>query len=231
MDRQVGVLLAALLLLLTATQAAAHKPLWGDGNQLEIPNLTTSFAAYRALETADQVDTFVFTAEAGQTLQGSITIPQIEGLGDFGVRAALFGPGLPEADHEALPADHPEEVGTAVYPSRNTEPFFEPFTQTNYWGRQQFETTLPQDGTYYLLIWHPDGERGKYVLATGTEERFAPVDLFRFPVWWVRVHIFFEHTPYLIGVGVLSLGLIAGLFIWRRRRRHARVASGAPGHG
>jgi LPXTG-motif cell wall-anchored protein len=218
-DKRLALILIALLMLLPAMEAAAHKPLWGDGDLIEIPNLTTSFAAYRQLETADQVDTFLMETEGGETVRGSITIPQIEGLEGYGVRVAIFGPGLPEPDEEQLPADHPEDVGALVFPSRVSEDFFEPFTQTNYWGRQAFEVTLPEPGAYYLLVWQPEGEPGKYVLATGRAEQFAPTDFFRFPVWWVRVHIFFEHTGYLVLGGALLVGLSAGLLLWRRRQQ------------
>lgn len=211
-------LLVGLILLLGVSGVEAHKPLWADGNSVAIPDLSTSFAAYRQLATAEEVDTFVINTAEGKTLRGRITIPQIDGLEGYGVRAALFGPGLPDADHEQLPPDHPEGVGALVFPSRVTATFFEPFTQTSYWGRQAFEVPLPAAGTYYLLIWNPEGERGKYVLATGSEERFAPADIFRFPIWWVRVHLFFGHTGYLLLGAALLLGLGAGLLLWHRQR-------------
>lgn len=212
--------LVAILLLKVAPAAEAHKPIWGDGNQIEIPNLTTSFAAYRHLQEPSQIDTFVIEAQAGERFQGEISIPQVEGLEDYDVRAALFGPGLPDAEHEQFPPDHPDDLGALVFPSRVTSDFFEPFTQTSYWGRQPIEVTLPATGTYYLLVWQPDDEPGKYVLATSGEERFSFADIFRFPLWWIRVHVFFNHTLYLlVGAAFLMLGLATGIWYWRRNQR------------
>ena len=97
-----------------------------------------------------------------------------------------------------------------VFGSKESEDFFEPFTLTRYWGRQVVELDFPESGTYYLLIWHPDGTTGKYVLDTGRAERFSLGDLFRFPVWWVQIHIYFEHTVGLIVGAVVILILIFG---------------------
>ena len=105
-----------------------------------------------------------------------------------------------------------------IFPSRVTEDFFEPFTQTNYWGRQEINLNLPSAGTYYLLVWQPDGKAGKYVLDTGRAEVFGPGDLFRFPIWWVRVHIFFGHGPWLALAAALIL-LAVGLLVIRKRYR------------
>jgi hypothetical protein len=124
-------------------------------------------------------------------------------------------------EHDALPADHPEGLGGLVFLSQVSEDFYEPFTQTNYWGRQRVEMNLPESGTYYLLVWNPDGETGKYVMDVGREEVFGPADLFRFPIWWVRVHAFFGHTSYMISVGLLMVSLLATIVLRRRMRRPA----------
>lgn len=208
-------------LFLPAT-VGAHKPIWASGTEIRIPDLRTSFAAYRTLADSSQIDTFVFDGRAGQSLRGKVSIPRLAGLDTFTVRAALFGPGLPAAAHDLLPAEHPEGLGAVVFPSEFSSDFFEPFTQTSYWGRQAFVLSLPEDGTYYLLVWQPAGETGKYVLATGSEERFSLTDLVRFPLWWVRVHIFFGHTPYLVAGGAAIVMLATVLIVRRRYRATSR---------
>jgi hypothetical protein len=97
--------------------------------------------------------------------------------------------------------------------------FFEPFTQTKYWGRQQIDLSLPANGAYYLLVWQPDGQPGKYVLDTGYEEVFQLADLIRFPVWWLRVHIFFGHGPVLALAGALIFLAVALLILRGRMQK------------
>ncbi len=134
---------------------------------------------------------------------------------------ALFGDGFDMANPAYLPSDYPEDLSALVLPSFVTGDYFEPFTQTNYWGRQQLDLAIPEDGDYFLLIWHPEGLPGKYVLDTGFEEVFSFSDLLRFPGWWLGVHIFFEHTPYLLTAATALVGIV-GILIYRRVISRAR---------
>jgi len=213
--------LPALILLLAAVPtASAHRPDWSSGEgATPIADIVTSWAYYRDLSGPEQVDVYAFTASAGDSLHAGINIPAIGGLERYGVTVALFGPGLPTANPADLPPGHPEGLGAIVFPTAVSEDFFEPFTQTNYWGRQQIDLTLPETGEYFLAVWHPGGAAGKYVLDVGTAEVFGPADLFQFPVWWVRVHAFFGHTPYLIAGGLAAAAALAGLALVIIRRR------------
>jgi hypothetical protein len=212
-----------LILLVPLSSASAHRPIWGEQyGPIEIPDLRTSFAVYRNLDSG-QIDVYTFEAETGQDLHAGIQIPAVDGLEEYGVTAALFGPGLPEADSNTLPPDRPEDLGVLVFPSSVSADFFEPFTQTTYWGRQQIDLVLPADGAYYLLVWHPDGKPGKYVLDTGRAEVFEPADLFRFPVWWLRVHIFFGHGLALALTGAL-IAIAVVLVVIRKRTKKTSAA-------
>jgi len=221
--KQTIIILLTAILLIPFSSAFAHRPVWGERyGPIEIPNLNTSFAMYRDLA-PDQIDVYTFEAETGQELHAGIQIPAVKGLQEYGVTVALFGPGLPEADPNILPPDHPEDLGAMIYPSKVTDDFFEPFTQTKYWGRQEINLNLPSVGNYYLLVWQPDGQAGKYVLDTGRAEVFKPGDLFRFPVWWVRVHIFFGHGPWL-ALGSALILFVVGLLVLRKHasRKHLK---------
>ena len=194
--------------------ASAHQPVWGEDGIITISNLVTSYAFYRDLP-ADKVDVYTFEGKAGQSLHAGMQIPAIKGLENYTVTMALFGPGLPEADHDQLPAEHPEDLGALIFQTAKGEDFFESFTQTTYWGRQSIETTLPEDGIYYLIVWQPENIAGKYVMDTGSTESFGPDALFLFPVWWIRVHLFFDHGVYLLAGAII---LTAGAFIFLKRR-------------
>jgi len=220
-----GILLAALFFVVP--HASAHRPGWGsETGQTHIENLSTSFAFYRDLKPASQVDVYVFEGKAGEHLHAGIQIPAIRGLELYGVTMALFGPGLPEPDEAALPAQHPEGLGASLFPSAPGEDFFEPFTQTNYWGRQRIEMDLPASGTYYLLVWNPQGLPGKYVMDTGEAEVFGAMDIFRFPVWWLQVHTFYGQGPVMLAIASLlaaAAALAAGAVILARRPKPALV--------
>jgi len=238
--RFVWVLMAAVWLLGSFSPAAAHRPERAEaGGVTDVPDLTTSYAYYQAITEPEQVDVYRFQGKAGQFFHAGINIPKIEGLEGYGVRLALLGPDLGPLPDGALPkagahedADDDShahateklvELGVEtetgiVVESERTAGFFEPFTLTRYWGRQTLELELPASGTYHLLVWQPEGQPGKYVLDTGTEEVFAAADLLSLPLWWVNVHIYFGHTPYLVA-GAVGLLAVAGIAVVARRRR------------
>ena len=237
------ILTLTILLVVLVRPVSAHRPGWGEeGRITEIENISTSYAFYEELgagepqaeagiavtgenDLADQaqagegvVDIYAFEALAGQELYSAINIPALEGLEDYGVSLAVVGPGLPAADLDQLPLTAPQGMGTRVFPSQQNEDFFEPFTQTRYWGRQEISLNLPETGEYYLAVWNPDGLPGKYVLATGRAEVFGPLDFFRFPVWWLQVHLYYGHGLYL-AAGLAALATLVMGAVWLRQRR------------
>ena len=210
-----GFLLLALAL--PATAVFAHKPIWGEEDGIiEIPDLVTSYAFYRDLPSG-KVDAYYFAGKTDQEFNFGVQIPDLESLQNYEVAVALFGPGLPKVAESQLPPDHPKGLGALIFPSTINEDFFEAFTQTNYLGRQKITTTLPADGDYYLLVWHPEGLEGKYVLDSGRAENFTPGDLFLFPLWWIQVRVYFGQGPILLGIA--SVIFLAGVGILLRRRK------------
>jgi hypothetical protein len=236
----------SIALFALAPVAFAHRP--DEGNQIgttEIPDPNTSFAYYRELDETSAVHFYTFEAQAGQFFHAGINIPKIDSLEDYQVTLALLGPGLPglAAEHDAsqdtvhtslispnnshnsaLPVSQLppgldlEQVGGLVIEHQLGEDFFEPFTQTNYWGRQELDLDLPETGQYYLVVWNPDEKPGKYVLDTGTREVFEPADLLRFPIWWLNTRLYFEQGPALIAfASFLGLGIV-GVILYQRRR-------------
>lgn len=208
----------------TAPAASAHRPLWSgvDGEIIVIPDMSTSFALYQELRQPGQVDIYEFQAEMGDELYAGINIPQIDGLESYGVSMALVGPNLPTSDVGQLPIEAPEGMGALLFPSQPGDDFYEPFTQTSFWGRQSAEAMAPDAGSYYLLVWNPSGETGKYVVDVGREEVFSAGDFLRFPIWWVKVHIYFEHTAFLLTASGLMLAAVLTQVLRRRARRAPR---------
>ncbi len=215
LNRTLILVILTLVLLFPVSSASAHRPTWSDADVTAIDDLTTSLAFYRDLP-ADKVHVYTFIGKQGQNLHAGINIPAVKGLENYSVNMALFGPGLPQADHDQLLPEHPEGLGALIFPSEVTPDFFEPFTQTLYWGRQSIELQLPADGEYDLVIWQPEGLKGKYVFDSGRAEVFGFADLFLFPIWWVRVHFFFGHGAYLLTGAAIILGII--LYSLKRRK-------------
>ena len=217
MKRILSIHLALLALILVTAPAQAHRPVWGEElGPIEVDDFSISYAFYQELQSGE-MDVFYFEAAAGDRLNAGIQIPDIPALREYGVTMALFGPGLPDVDESLLPQEHPEGLGALLVPSEISEDFFEPFTQTNYWGRQRIEMSLPETGTYYLLVWQPENKAGKYVIDIGYKEEFSISDLFVFPIWWTRAQFFHEHTATVVSLyGLITIA--AGWFIYRRVR-------------
>ena len=207
--------------LLVVSVAYAHLPNWGEpGGENHIDDIDVSVAFYQDIEEGSQVDTFTFQGEAGQHLHAGINIPAVAGLEDYGVTMALLGPGLPPAGLAGLPVEPTDVAGALIFPTEQGENFFEPFTQTRYWGRQTVEMGLPASGEYHLMVWNLDGRTGKYVIDIGEKEEFGLLGFLKLPYWWVKVHRFFGHNTYLalLAVGGLLLAVAVAALVVRRRR-------------
>jgi hypothetical protein len=193
------LLLLCLLLGVTGGVASAHQTFFEEEeltaeNPLAIKDPTVSTALYATLGTTEDVDFFSFAGRKGQRILIGMTIPQIEGQDDFAPTIALIGPGLSQTEAEALPeAARPlleERAGFELLPpTAEVSNFYEPFSRTSYWQRQRQWITLPVDGDYRLIVWHRDGEVGRYVLVVGDREIPGGDLLFplKLPNYWTPV--------------------------------------------
>ena len=170
-----GLLLAGTL----ASSALAHQPYFEEkdidaGNPWEIEDPSISTALYATLDSRGDVDYYSFEGLARAEILLALTIPQIEGQEDFAPTMALVGPGLPDAD---LPdaVTVPGGGGALVIepPPGPAPTFYEPFSRTSYWERQERRVTLPSDGRYVVAVWHPDDQAGRYTFVIGEKEKFG----------------------------------------------------------
>jgi hypothetical protein len=171
--------LATIMATTLAAPALAHQPFFEEEDikadspwMIEDPTIST--AVYATLESATDVDYFAFEGQAGQALLLQIVVPQIEGQEEFAPHMVLLGPGLPTAE---LPqrAERPENAGALLLPPPPgpAPTFFEPFSQTSYWERQQSRETLPTEGRYVVAVWHEGGQVGRYVFVVGDKEQLG----------------------------------------------------------
>jgi len=165
----------AIVLLVLLVPALAHQPFFEDkdftaDNPGHIKDPTVSTAMYATLETRNDVDYYSFNGSIGQSVLLSITIPQITGQENFTPAMALMGPGLPPGD---LPKQviKPQDSGVRILPSPpNATSFFEPFSRTSYWTRQEQFVELPANVSYSVAVWDDKGQTGRYVFVIGDRE-------------------------------------------------------------
>ncbi len=234
-DLLLCALMFSLILIVVATvPALAHRPYFeeediGPDAPWPVDDPTISTAVYATLESATDVDYFTFEGQAGQVILLALTIPQIEGQADFAPTLALMGPGLPGAD---LPGHVicPDEAGALeIAPLPGPAPtFFEPFSRTSYWDRQEERVTLPANGRYVVAVWHPEGQVGRYVFVVGDKERLGgdPAFPLKMRDYWTPVGSSTTGTTpravvvtalFLTALGFL-LGALGGFFFRRRKR-------------
>jgi hypothetical protein len=174
MRRWSTALLFTIAYLALQPPAMAHQPSFEDNdikadNPWLIHDPTISTAVYATLETPNDVDYYSFNGNRGQTIFLSITIPQIVGQENFTPIMGLLGPGLPSGN---LPKQVTAQTNTGVLilPPANATPFFEPFSRTSYWTRQEQHVTLPDNGSYMVAVWDEEGQVGRYVFVIGEKE-------------------------------------------------------------
>ncbi len=154
-----SLLFLLIVTLMSARFAFAHQPWFEDfdftpSQPYLVRDATVSTAVYSTLWAGDR-DYFQFEASAGQAVMLDITIPKIDGLAEFAHTMRVLGPGLDAGGYE-------------IPPIAATE-FYEPFSGTTYWDRQEEVVSLA-GGTYTVEVWHPAGVAGRYVFVIGTRE-------------------------------------------------------------
>ena len=223
-----GLLIILLTLIVISPSVLGHKYLeTGETGGRDYPVLVSdhqiSWAAYESLSQTKEVDYYRFDTKAGEEIYASLLIPKIKRLRGFDPGLALIGPGLVSNEEVSAGTENSldvrEEEGFILktYSGDGDEDFFEPFTQTSYWERQELRRNAPETGTYHLAVFHPDGSTGKYVLAIGEKEVFGPGDILGLPATWWKVRIFAERelSTYIITGAVLG-GLAVGSFFLAR---------------
>jgi hypothetical protein len=187
--------LALVGVLLTASLASAHQPFFEDSDFTaaapgSVKDPTVSTAIYATLDTRSDVDYVTFDGKRGQSVLVGITIPAIEGQEDFTPTVAVLGEGLPTAKLPRSVAI-PEGAGAVVWnaPAGAANVFFEPFSRTSYWERQENRIELPADGRYTLAVWSDAGDVGRYTLVVGDREIMGgdPAFPIKLPGYWTAV--------------------------------------------
>ncbi len=175
MRREATFLLIILGVAIFASPSMGHQPFFEEKDitadaPWQIRDPTISTAIYATLDSPDDVDYYTFNGSSGQSILLSITIPQIAGQENFTPAMALMGPGLPPGE---LPKNivKPQQYGVQILPPpENATPFYEPFSRTSYWTRQEQYVNLTANGSYLVAVWDEKGQMGRYVFVIGDKE-------------------------------------------------------------
>ena len=197
---------------------------YNSSQVLNVEKPETARTFYGELKGLGKPTLFSLKANKGFLVQARVLIPNLEELDDYRPALALFGPGLPkpttdQLDH--LPFTVPAEQGLAlseviikpgVTPALLPQ-YTEPYTQSNYWEGQELLRELPQDGTYYLVVFSRIGQGGKYALELGDTAATGLKEILGFPVLWSRVHLWFgDWSTAVLAWLALSMLVVYGLY-------------------
>lgn len=210
--------LMALATFIIHVDGWAHRPVGIGGDigkdlehAVEVEDITVSQVVYRKISSDLPQVWMTFDGRAGDFLDVQLGIPEIERLETYRPAVAVIGPGLPEVD---VPFNFPDGLGGQIFESdtKHPERFYESFSDTHSWILGNLPLTLPEDGPYYVVAYHPENIEGKLWVALGKREVFGAADVANLPEWLKAVREFHEvegqaplvNNAYLVLLGVLA---------------------------
>ncbi len=224
--------LVSIFFILISSNAQAHKPVDTSGpatkvNPIVITEHRVSWAAYNEFLTPGEVHFYRLEGvNRGEKIHLSLLVPYLERLKDFFPVIALMGSGLEndfagldqEAVLELLNPSPEEGVILKQFAGGEVGSFFEPFTQTRYYERQEMNIFAPASGDYYAAVFDLEGRADKYVFAIGEEEKWGARDILSMPrIWWdVRMFMEKETSTYITAGVVASSAILIAVWLLKR---------------
>ncbi len=196
---RVGAVFALAFLSLAAC-VFAHKPLpfgqeHGDaGHALLVHDIDVSQVTYFEVAASSPQYWLAIDAPQSASLSLSIGVPVIDRYRTFRPALAVLGPGLPAI---SVPFSVPQGYGGEILATdsvANPPVFHEPFTGTDSWTLRDDKLTLNSPGRYYIVLFSPRGETGKFWGAIGERESFGLTDFLNLPTVVKEVRAFHEVT-------------------------------------
>lgn len=234
----------SILFLIILESAEGHKLLETSSSDnikfedsLTIPNHTISWAIYQKLESnISNARFYKFENNRfNNSFYAQVSIPKIEKYEEFNPSLVILEPLLNKdnksnsrienhfnfTNYNNLPLKIPNNykvlLSAAYQGLHSSTTFYEPFTQTNYWERQEIRIHLQHIGTYYIIVYNEKNDTltaGKFTLAVGEVEDFSILDLFiQIPYTWIKLKFFFEDYLAISIVTIIFISLTILLFI------------------
>ena len=246
LSKIIYVTIFIFLIFLVLENAEGHKLLEISSNDntnfeysLTIPNHTISWAIYQTMD-SDKSNARFYKFEndrINNSLYAQISIPQIEKYKNFSPSLVILEPlsninsnytimidnylNHSNTNTNSLPFEIPNNYKVLVkedyQESKPSVTFYEPFTQTNYWEKQEIRIKLQNLGTYYIVVYNQnnDGETdGKFTLAVGNVEDFSLLDFFiQISYSWIKIKLFFNDYLSIFFVIFIFISFALILFI------------------
>lgn len=225
---------------------------------LTIPNHTISWAVYQNLDGKNDIEARFYkfnNSQINSSFYAQIVVPKIDQFVNFTPSIVLLEPkphvdkgnNIINSDYNTnsnnnnnnpfpfgIPTNYQIMINQDYNDTLPSSTFYEPFTQTSYWERQEIIANLIKLGTYYIVVYNENNsgnnvhtqkspvDFGKFSLAVGKVEDFSILDfLVLIPYSWINVKLFFnDYLSLALGVSVFVLLVIVlpTLLILRRKR-------------
>jgi len=217
--RKLNQILFLLLLLSCISSifslALAHTPL-GPSDEIhsfetafDVPNPTKSWALYRELHDEGEAEFFKVHLNAGERLRLNLFIKENKEI--FAPQLIIVEKDLPDPDSLPSFIDLPEGFGgRLVEPEIAETPEYEPFTPTSYFYLADVDETTPTEGDYYVIVYEPNLNEGKYGIAIGYKEEFTISEWLLIPFDVIGIHQW-EGQSLILIIAPLLLTLVFGL--------------------
>jgi hypothetical protein len=212
-----AVFLFLLSFSLLASQVWAHTPLSPIGEihsldtAYEVPNPTKSWTLYRELHHEGEAEYYKLHLEAGERLRISLYTKDIQG--NFSPHLVVMADDLAPTDDAPGYIEKPEGFGAIlIEPSIPQNREYEPFTPASYYYLIDVDEPISEHGDYYVVVFEPNMEEGKYGIAIGYKEEFTISEWLLIPFDLIRIHEW-EGQSLIEIIAPLLLTLVVGLFI------------------
>lgn len=223
MRRIAGIFTCAFIILTVfSIRVYAHIPVFSSNiNSISravfIEDPIVSHTIYGKLDEEGQVDYVKFIANKGDILYVEMTLPAINGNTGFKPSFAVIGRGLPNT-HINIAFTLPDTYGFALFNAGyDNEKLYEPYTQTSYIRKQSVRMIAPASGEYYIAIFSPENNKGKYSLNIGYKDKLNFSNTVMLPYYWYRVKYWFSPLRAIFILIVLS-SVIMGIIYYVRNK-------------
>jgi hypothetical protein len=200
----------------------AHTPL-SPGEEIhsfdtafEVPNPTKSWALYRELHHEGEAEFFKLHLHEEERLRVNVFVK--EKLDDFSPHLAIASEAILDADLLPDFIEIPDSFGVRIVEAEMTENLeYEPFTPTSYYYLHDVDETISVEGDYYVIVFEPNSEEGKYGIAIGYKEEFTVSEWLLIPFDVIAIHQW-EGQSLILIISPLLFSLIVGfvLIVWKK---------------
>lgn len=191
-------------------------------NGLPLDDFAEKRLIFNHLGTPGQVHIYRADCSAGERLRAQLLVPVLT-RGATAVPAfALIGQSLPySADAQQLPIDLPKGYSAIIAPSPSKllHPIEDLLTRARYYPGPVIDTRTLVGGRFYLAVWSPQNQMGKYAIQTGHRWPLAVTYWAGIPYFWWQIRGWFG-LDRSGAVGAVAVAALVGLMaFWLLKKK------------